>query len=67
MGRYGRDRNRRRNADKNQQWRHQKSAADAEHAGNEADRKPHSQQQKYVDRQVGDREIDFHSINQAVR
>jgi hypothetical protein len=53
----------RRDADENQQRRHQESAANAEHAGNEADRESHCQQQEEVDRQVRNRKIDVHGIN----
>jgi len=44
----GRHRHRRRDAQKDQQRCHQKSAADPEHAGDEADRKPHPQDEKNV-------------------
>ncbi len=63
MGRRCCDRNRRRNADKNQHGRHQKSAADAEQAGDEAHRQSHCQQQEDIDRQVGDRKEDFHGLS----
>ena len=47
-------------ADEDQQRRHQEAAADPEHAGNEADREPHAENEEDVDRQVGDRKIDLH-------
>ena len=59
MARDARDRDRRRHADENQQRRHQEAAADAEHAGDEADREPHPQHQEDVHGQVGDRKIDL--------
>ena len=43
------------------QRRHQEAAADAEHPRDESDRQPHGQDQKNIDRQVGDREIDLHA------
>ncbi len=56
-----RHRDRRRDADEDQQRRHQEAAADAEHAGDESDREPHRQDEEDVDRQVGDREVDLHA------
>ena len=50
-----------RDADEDQQRRHQEAAADAEHARDESDREPHGQDQEDVDGQVGDREIDLHA------
>jgi hypothetical protein len=47
-------------ADEDQKRRHQKSAADTEHAGDEPDREPHSQHQKDVDRDVGNGKKDLH-------
>jgi hypothetical protein len=41
MAGYASNRNAGRDPDENQQRRHQESAADAEHAGNESDGKPH--------------------------
>ena len=57
-----RDRDRRRDTEEDEQRRHQKSAADAEHAGNEPDRETHGQNDKNVDRQVGDRKVDLHGL-----
>ena len=57
-----RHRHRRRDAEEDQQRRHQEAAADAEHAGDEADREPHRQDDEDVDRQVGDRKIDLHGV-----
>ncbi len=37
----------------------EKAAADAEHAGDEADRQPHPQHKEDVDGQVGDRKVDL--------
>ncbi len=52
-----RDRHRGRDADEDQQRRHQEAAADPEHAGDEADRSAHRQDEQHIDRNVGDREI----------
>ena len=60
VGGDARHRHGRLHADEDQQRRHQEAAADAEHAGNESDRQPHRQDQKDVDRKVGDRKIDLH-------
>ena len=57
--RHGRHRDRRRDAEEDQQRRHQEPAADAEHAGNESDREPHRKNDEDVDRQVGDRKVDL--------
>ena len=57
----GCDSDRRRDADKDQQWRHQEAAADAEHAGYETHRRAHRQDEEYVDRKIGDREIELHA------
>ena len=67
MCRYGRNRDRRRYSDEDQERGHQEPTADAEHAGDEADCEPHREHQKDIDREVGDREIDFHSLNQTVQ
>ena len=55
------DRDRRRDADEDQQRRHQEAAADAEHAGDEADRRAHRQDEENIDRNVGDREVELHA------
>ena len=60
MGGDARHRHGRLHADKDQERRHQKSAADAEHAGNEADREPHREHEEYIDGNVGDRKEDLH-------
>ena len=57
----GCDSDRRRDADKDQQWRHQEAAADAEHAGYETYRRAHRQDEEHVDRKIGDREIKLHA------
>ena len=62
-----RDRDRRRDTEEDEQRRHQKSAADAEHAGNEPDCETHGQNDKNVDRQVGDRKVDLHARFPSVR
>ncbi len=49
-----------RDADEDQQRRHQEAAADAEHARDEADREAHREQQEDVDRQIGDWKVDLH-------
>ena len=43
-----------------QERRHQESAADAEHAGDETHRQAHGEQKEDVDRDIGDRKIDLH-------
>ncbi len=63
----GRHRHCRRDAEENQQRGHQESAADSEHAGDEADRKPHPQDEKNVHREVGDRKINLHGNCPSVR
>ena len=55
------DGDRRRDADEDQQRRHQEAAADPEHAGHEADRRPHRQDEEDVDRNVGDRKVELHA------
>lgn len=55
------DRDRGRDADEDQERRHQKTAADAEHAGNETNRRAHRQDEENIDRNVGDREIQLHA------
>ena len=62
MAGYGRDRDCRRNPDEDQKRRHQETAADAEHAGDVADRKPHPQHQEDVHRQVSDGKIDLQAF-----
>ena len=54
-----RHRDRGRDADEDQQRRHQEAAADAEHPGNETDRQPHREDQEYVHGEVGDGKIDL--------
>ena len=54
-------RHRRRDADKDQKRRHQEAAADAEHAGDEADREPHGQNQENIDGEIGDRKVNLHA------
>ena len=48
-------------ADENQQRRHQKPAADPEHAGHETDRRTHRQDEEDIDRNVGDRKVQLHA------
>ena len=55
-----------RDADEDQQRRHQEAAADAEHAGNEPDREPHREHEEDIDGKVGDRKIDFHGLGPTV-
>jgi len=55
----GRHCDRRRDAEEDQEGRHQETAADAEHAGDESDGEPHRENDEYVDRQVCDRKIDL--------
>ena len=57
----GGDRDRGRDADEDQQRRHQKAAADPEHAGHEAHRRAHRQDEEDIDRNVGDGEIELHA------
>ena len=56
----GRDCDRWRHADENQQRRHEKAPADTEHSGQEADQPTHTEYQQGVDRHLGNREIDLH-------
>src|SRR5262249_22072777 len=67
VARHGRHRYRRRYPDEDQQRRHQEAAADAEHAGDEPDREPHREHEEYIDRKVGDREVNFHGLDPTVR
>ena len=57
----GGDRDRGGDADEDQQRRHQKSAADAEHAGHETNRRAHRQDEENIDRNVGDRKVQLHA------
>ena len=54
-----RHRDRGRDAEEDQERRHQKAAADAEHAGDESDGQPHRENDEHIDRQVRDRKIDL--------
>ena len=56
----GADGDARRHAEEDEQRRHDEFAADAEHAGQEADRQPDAEQQKRAERQLGDRKVDLH-------
>jgi hypothetical protein len=55
------DRDRGRDADEDQKRRHQKPAADAEHAGHETNRRAHRQDEEDIDRNVRDREKELHA------
>ena len=55
-----RDGDRRRHADEDQQRRQQETAADAEHAGKEADAGAEPQQHEDVEGHLGDRQVDLH-------
>ena len=57
----GSDRDRGRDADEDQQRRHQETAADPEHAGHEADRRTHRQDEQNIDRKIGDGEVELHA------
>jgi hypothetical protein len=48
-------------ADEDQQRRHQKSAADAEHAGHKTNRRAHREDEENIDRNVGDRKVELHA------
>ena len=61
MARDAGHRHRWRDADEDQERRHQESAADAEHSGDKADRQAHGEDQEHVDRNVCDREVDLHA------
>jgi hypothetical protein len=63
VARHAGDRNARRYADEDQQRRHQEAAADAEHAGDESDREPHSENEEDINWKVGDRKADLHGRN----
>ena len=54
-----RDRDRRRNAEEDQQRRHEKAAADAEQPRDEAHRRTHPEDEKNAHRHLGDRQIDL--------
>jgi superfamily II DNA or RNA helicase len=54
------------NAHEDQQRRQQESTANAEHAGNEPDRHPHSQNQEHVDRHFCDGQVDFHAVRASL-
>ncbi len=56
-----------RDADEDQQRRHQEAAADAEHAGDVADREPHPQDEEDVHGHVGDRKINLQEASSGVR
>ena len=58
--RFAGDGNRRRNADEDQERRHQEAAADPEQPGQHADAGAHPEQQKDIDRKFGNRQIDLH-------
>ena len=55
------NRDRGRDADKDQKWRHQEAAADPEHARYKANRCAHRQQEKDIDRNIGDWEKELHA------
>jgi len=57
----GGDRDRGCDADKDQERRHQESAADAEHAGHETNRRAHRQDEENIDRYIGDRKVQLHA------
>jgi len=59
----GRHRDCRGDANEDQQRRHQKSAADTEHAGDVTDREPHPQNEEDVHRQIGDGKIDLQVVS----
>jgi hypothetical protein len=61
MARDGGDRDRRCNADEDQERRHQEAAADPEHAGHKPNRRAHRQDEENIDRNVGDREVELHA------
>ena len=48
-------------ADKDQQRRHQEAAADAEHAGDETNRRAHREDEENIDRNVSDRKVELHA------
>ena len=56
----GADGDRRRHADEDQRGRHEEAAAHAEEAGQEPDETAQPEQQKGVERYLGDREVDLH-------
>ena len=57
---FGRHGDRGRDADEEQQRRHQKAAADAEHAGQDTDKPAQSQEEERVDRNLGNGQVDLH-------
>ena len=67
LGGLGADRDGRRDADEDQQRRHQEAAADAEQAREEADAAAERQEDEHIDRHLGDRQIDLHRIERGTR
>ena len=59
--------NGRRNSDKYQQWGHQESTADTEHAGDVADGEPHPQHQEDIHGQISDGEVDLQAVRPQLR
>jgi hypothetical protein len=53
-------RNGRGDADEDQQRREQEAAADAEHAGEKADRNAHREDEEHADGQIGDWKVNLH-------
>ena len=47
-------------ADEDEQRRHQKPAADPEHARNKADRDTHAEDEEHIHGKFGDRQVDLH-------
>lgn len=61
MARNRGNRDRGRDANEDQQRRHQEATADPEHAGDESNRRAHRQDEEDIDRNVGDREVELHA------
>lgn len=60
MGRHARDGDRRLNTYEDEERRHQKPAADAEHPRDETNRDAHREDEEDVDGEIGDGEEDLH-------
>ena len=63
----GGDRDGGRDTHEDEERRHQKAAADAEHPRDESDGEPHRKNEEHVDRQFGDGKIDLHGRYPPVR
>jgi hypothetical protein len=67
LGRLRGDRDGRRDAQEDEERRHQKAAADPEQAGDEADRRAHPENHEHADRHLGDGQVDLQEAVRSVR